>query len=365
MNTESGLERLAVITLTKQGNVLADRIRAAIPTADLYVSTKYGPVTGERRFGFDGKLDKLLAEIFGRYDGLVFLMATGIVVRMIAPYIQDKRYDPAVVVMDITGKFAISLLSGHLGGANDLARRLGEITGAIPVVTTGTDVNETIAPDLLAMEIGGEVDDFEAMKKVSAALVDGDPVGIANLAGVRVKTLEGPLKPNVRLHPDLRSLAASDAKAAMVITERLLDLAAAVPGRPAVILRPKTLGVGLGCNRDPSAEEIGSAFDRILAEHGLSTKSVRNLATAAIKRAEAGLNAFAAVRGLRVDYYEKEALNAVEDVPNPSVMPMKHVGVQGVAEPAAMLSAGGPLVVPKVKSGNLTLAVAMIPDLLT
>src|SRR2546425_6472924 len=140
----------------------------------LYVPAKYGLEPSARMRVFPGQLAPLLAEIYAAYEGFVFLMATGIVVRMIADYIKDKRYDPAVVVMDITGRSAISLVSGHLGGANALTRRLAEITGATPVITTGTDVNETIAPDVIAMEIGGGGDGLEGVEKGSAALVDGD-----------------------------------------------------------------------------------------------------------------------------------------------------------------------------------------------
>lgn len=352
---------LAVITVTKQGILLGEKILALEPGAVLYVPAKYGVLETDRVKVFPGQLAPLLAEIYPRYDGFVFLMATGIVVRMIAEYIRDKRYDPAVVVMDITGKFAISLVSGHLGGANALARRLAEITGAIPVVTTGTDVNETIAPDVIAMEIGGEVDDFEAMKKVSAALVDGDRTGVVDLTGVDPPSLRGPLKPNVQRFGGLEALAAAPVIAGIVITNRLLDLAAILPGKASVILRPRNLVVGVGCNRGTLAEEITAAVRRVLAEAGLSTKSVRCLATVEAKRDEDGLLGAAKHLGVPLEFCAKEALNAVPDVPNPSEAPRRFVGVQGVAEPSALLVSGGRLLVEKVKSGNVTVAIAETP----
>lgn len=350
---------LAVITVTKQGVALGERILAAEPEAVLYVPAKYGVKPSERIRVFPGPLAPLLAEIYGGYEGFVFLMATGIVVRMIADYIKDKRHDPAVVVMDITGRFAISLVSGHLGGANALARRLAESTGATAVVTTGTDVNETIAPDLIAMEIGGEVDDFEIMKKVSAALVDGDATGVVDLTGVKAPSLAGALKPNVKLLPSLEALRESPVTAAIVITNRLLDLRDF--GRPVVILRPKNLVAGVGCNRGTSAEEITGAIETVLREHGLSLKSLTGLATVDAKRDEAGLIEAAQRLGLPLTFCEKAVLNAVPDVPNPSPAPMKYVGVQGVAEPAALHVSGGRLLVEKVKSGNVTVAVAEAP----
>lgn len=351
---------LAVITVTKQGIALGERILAAEPEAVLYVPTKYGLPPTDRIRPFPGQLTPLLAEIYGAYHGFVFLMATGIVVRMIAEHIRDKRYDPAVVVMDITGRFAISLVSGHLGGANALTRRLAEITGATPVITTGTDVNETIAPDLIAMEIGGEVDDFEVMKKVSAALVDGDATGVVDLTGVDAPSLAGPLKSNVKIFPTLEALRESPVVAGIVITNRLLDLTAFHPR--IVILRPKNLVVGVGCNRGTAADEIVEAIEGVLREHGLSRKSVRTLATVDAKRDEAGLVEAAARLGLPLAFCNKATLNAVPNVPNASEAPMKFVGVQGVAEPSALVVSGGRLVVDKVKSGNVTVAVAECPS---
>jgi cobalt-precorrin 5A hydrolase len=351
--------RLAVITVTKQGIALGDRILAAEPDAVLYVPAKYGITPDDRRRVFPGPLAPLLAEIYGAYEGFVFLMATGIVVRMIAEHIRDKRYDPAVVVMDITGRFAISLVSGHLGGANTVARRLAEITGAVPVITTGTDVNETIAPDVIAMEIGGEVDDFDVMKKVSAALVDGDPTGVVDLTGVDPPSLRGPLKTNVKVFPTLEALRGATVAAGIVITNRLLDLAE--HRRPVVLLRPKNLVVGVGCNRGTTADEITGAIEDVLRRHALSRKSVRTLATVEGKRDEAGLLEAASRLGLPLAFCDKATLNAVPDVPNPSEAPMRFVGVQGVAEPAALATSGGRLLVEKVKSGNVTVAVAECP----
>jgi cobalt-precorrin 5A hydrolase len=352
--------KLAVVTVTKQGIGLGERILAAEAEAVLYVPAKYGLAPGERLRVFPGPLAPLLAEIYGEYEGFVFVMATGIVVRMIAEYIKDKRYDPAVVVMDITGRFAISLVSGHLGGANALTRRLAEVTGATAVITTGTDVNETIAPDVIAMEIGGEVDDFEVMKKVSAALVDGDATGVVDLTGVDPPSLRGTLKTNVKVFPTLEALQAAPVVAGIVITNRRLDLAG-FGRRPVVLLRPKNLVVGVGCNRNTTADEILAAVERTLLDHGLSPKSVRSLATVDAKRDEAGLVEAAARLGLPLAFCDKATLNAVPDVPNASEAPMKFVGVQGVAEPAALAVSGGRLVVEKVKTGNVTVAVAERP----
>ncbi|HET6370647.1 MAG TPA: cobalt-precorrin 5A hydrolase [Nitrospiria bacterium] len=352
------MEKIAVVTVTRQGIALGRKIIQSYPDGRLYFSTKYGQPEGEREAGFDGNMKNLLAEIYPRYDGFVFIMALGIVVRSIVDYVKDKKYDPAVVVMDIKGKFAISVLSGHLGGANALTARIAEITGGIPVVTTGTDVNETIAPDLIAKEIGAEIEDFEKMKLVAAALVDGQRVGVLNLSGIPVKSLSGTLKQNVVLCETLADLNRASCKAAIVIDHRIYpSVAVSVP--ETLFLRPKALAVGVGCNSGTAAEEFEAIFS-LLEEEGLSPLSVKTLASIDLKKNEAGLLAFAQKHRLPIAFFTREEIDTVS-APNPSETVEKFIGVKGVAEPAAILvSGGGSLLVEKIKHGNFTMAVARV-----
>ncbi|EQD24310.1 MAG: Cobalamin biosynthesis CbiG protein, partial [Leptospirillum sp. Group IV 'UBA BS'] len=196
----SGEKTLAVVTITRPGLVVAAKI-ARESGAVLYVSERYLPnipedLRAESR-PFDGVLKNLLPELFARYDGIIFIMALGIVVRSIGPLIADKTRDPAVLVGDVKGKFIISVLSGHLGGANRLAEEIARATGAMAVVTTGTDVTKNVAPDLISQEIGAELDPLDQLKRVSSAIVDGDPVLFLNLEGLPVPSLMGTLKPNI------------------------------------------------------------------------------------------------------------------------------------------------------------------------
>jgi cobalt-precorrin 5A hydrolase len=354
------MENIAIITITRQGFDLAKRLGEVLPGARLYVSQKYVENPTQGIIPFDGNMKNLLTEVFQKYEGFIFIMAAGIVVRIIAPYIQDKKYDPAIVVMDLKGKFAISLLSGHLGGANELANLIAEKTGAIPVITTGTDTMGTIAPDMIAKEIGGEMEDFGPLKYVSGALVDGERVAVANLSGVKAKSLEGELKKNVILCRSMGEILDVPCKAAILITHELLpeEVQKSLPVH--VVIRPKVLAVGLGCNRGTALEEFEEGVFSILKQHHLSEKSVKTLATAELKRDEEGLLKFADKHGLPIRFWSKEELEAVQ-IPNPSETVSKFVGVRGVAEPSAILAAnGGKLIVEKVKHGNLTMAVAFI-----
>lgn len=349
----------AAITLTRQGVDLCRRIESAFPATTIYVSDKYDALAPRHWRRFDGKLAPLVAAIFGQYDALIFVMATGIVVRMIAPYVADKRYDPAIVVMDVTGRFAVSLCSGHLGGANQLARELGAALEAMPVVTTGTDVNETLAPDMLAKELGAEIENWDALKTVSAALVDGERVGVCADACVPLSDLSRFAAKNVWRVGSPAELG-SDFRAGIVISHSTnLRLP---PSVPIVVIRPKTLVVGIGCDRGVTVEEIETGINRVFADSHLARASIRNVATYVLKKDEEGLLEFVRRHRLPLEWYDAPEINRITDlIPNPSDVVYKFIGVSGVAEPAALLSANARrLLVEKVKCGRLTLAIAEI-----
>jgi cobalt-precorrin 5A hydrolase len=159
--------KLAVIALTKGGAKLGQRIALAYPEqVDLYLSPLNQP------------LKQLTERLFPQYQGIVFIMALGIVVRTIAPFLQDKRKDPAVVCLDEAGSFVISVASGHLGGANKLTIQLAELLSAAPVITTATDVQGKIAFDVLAVEQDLLIEPFENLRLLNSALVNGEKIGL-------------------------------------------------------------------------------------------------------------------------------------------------------------------------------------------
>ena len=251
----AGEKTLAVVTITRPGLLVAAKIARATG-ADLYVSERYVPNIPEdlrpQSRPFDGVIKNLLPELFARYDGLVFIMALGIIVRSIGPLIADKSRDPAVLVGDVQGKFIISVLSGHLGGANRLAEEIARSTGAMAVVTTGTDVTQNVAPDIISQEIGALLDPFDQLKRVSSAIVDGDPVLFMNLEGIAVPSLSGALKPNILKadsFPDPFPLV----RAAVIISSRIADRPLP-PGVEGISLVPRVYGVGIGCNRGTSPD---------------------------------------------------------------------------------------------------------------
>ncbi len=348
----------SAITLTRQGVEVCRRIEAAFPETVVFVADKYDAQAPTHWRRFDGKLRPLLDEIFGRFEAHIFVMATGIVVRVIAPYVSDKRLDPAVVVIDVTARFAVSLCSGHLGGANALARSLAQALGATPVITTGTDVNETLSPDLLAKELGAEIENWQTLKVVSGALVDGEPVAVFAEPSVKLPDLTPLAEKKVRVVESPEAFA-EGFRAAILLSHRT-DIALPA-GMPVLLIRPRDLVVGIGCDRGVAADEIEAAIARVFAARGLSRLSIRQLATYALKKDEPGLVEFAARNRLELAWFEKDEINRLaERIPNPSKTVMSYVGVAGVAEPAAMLAAGTDrLLVEKVKCERVTVAVAL------
>jgi len=342
--------RMAIWVLTPNGLALASRLRRHWPGAAIHCSRRLAP-EGQALAAqpFEG-LMPAVAERFLDFDGHLFIMAAGIVVRAVGPLLGHKHRDPAVVVVDDAGRFAVSLVAGHVGGANRLARRIADLLGAVPVITTATDVNGRPAMDMLAVELGLGIENPGAVKAVNMALLAGRPVALWDPWGLVAPVLG----------------ADGQAVALEVLAEQAPEHAGVyVDDRCTLLpehvlrLRPPSLVAGIGCNRGTAAEEIATLLTAALAEGALSGRSLWKIASIDLKRDEAGLVALARTLGVPLHFYSAENLNQAGHVPNPSAMAAKHVGVQSVCEAAAILAAQrGHLIVTKRKSANATVAIA-------
>lgn len=349
--------KIAILAITGNGTRLGCRLRDALPDSRLYLPPKWvdactGPLTP-----FPGCLRELVVQLWRDADGLVFIMATGIVVRLVAPLLESKEKDPAVVVIDDGGKFAVSLLSGHLGGANELATKCAAATGAIPVITTATDVNGLPSFDMLAKDQGWTIDDLSRVKVLNALLLEKARIAVVDSTGLVEQLFCG--RGNLTYHADFTAALRSGARGFLFVTNRSLPPQLQHPAL--LVLRPKNLVLGVGCNSGTSADEIEEVVLFNLKRQFLSIRSVTCIATAAAKRNEPGLAQFAENHVLPVCCYESSDLNAVSSPSPPSRHALEAIGATGVAEPAAILASnGGKLLLKKVKSGNVTLAIAEI-----
>ncbi|GAB7063732.1 precorrin-3B C(17)-methyltransferase [Streptomyces mexicanus] len=300
---------IGLISATAAGAAARDRVAAAWP---------------DRTRVYDGPVGEAVRTAFAECAQLVCFLATGATVRLLAPLLGDKTSDPGVVCVDEAGRYAVALVGGHGGGANALAREVGDLLGAEPVVTTATDAVGMTGLDTLGLPVEGDV------AGVSRALLDGEPVALA-------AEVAWPLPP----------LPVAGPGTTAAHTVRVTDRAVA-PGAGEVVLRPPTLVVGVGASRGAPAEEVLGLVEDALREAGLSARSVAALATVDAKADEPGVVAAAEHLGVPLVTYAAQELAAVE-VPHPSDAPLAAVGSPSVAE-AAALAGGGELLVPKRKS---------------
>jgi len=320
----------SILYVTNDGHALARRLKALFPDAPVL---KYSPGA--------------FTEQWSASKTLICIMAAGIVVRAVAPLLKDKRTDPAVVILDEKGQYAVSLLSGHMGGANPLARDIADYLGAQAVITTASDVQGKVALDLWAMEHDLYVEDYEKLKALSARIVNGGKLQLMAECPVDTHNLPAELV-----------LTDSPEKADIIISER-------VSSGKALFLRPRNLFGGIGCNRGTSSDEIREFVLSVCEEEGLSFHSISGVATIDVKRDEAGLIDFARGCGLHIDFFSKDELNreaeALQVAGSETVMAA--TGAVAVAEPAALLCAkksreNCAIIRPKMKRGNVTFAIA-------
>ncbi len=342
ISIRSKKKRIALWAVTPGGGRIAAEIAKRCPDADLHLSASLSsPEKNARQFN---RLSERMPQCFHDYGGHVFIMSTGIVVRVIAPLIRHKTTDPAVVVMDEAGRHAVSLLSGHIGGANALARRIAAMIGAVPVITTATDATGAPAVDAIAVEAGLFIENPDAIKGVNMALLTREPLPIHDPHGLIRKALP---RPEARFSP-------CQDRPGVYVDDLLVDLSPRI-----LILRPRWLTAGMGCNRNTPAREMRSLLLETLAAHRLSPASLERIASIDAKRDESGLLALGEQLGLPIDFFDRNRLEQAEGVRTPSAMVAKHMGTPSVCEAAAILASGnGTLIVPKQRTRNVTVAIA-------
>ena len=356
-------QNLAIVSISRHGVLQGIRLLEHVPDATLYVPDASGHAEGHSASRvYHEPVGELLTRLFGDGHSLVVFGALGLVIRVLAPSLRSKNQDPAVVVVDEKAQHAISVLSGHRGGANSLTRFVARALGAVPVITTASDVHGLPALDLLGQEMGWELEDASGLLPAMAALVNEKPLLIFQDSG-DLNWWKGPCPKHVRMVNTLDLCDLNAYHAMVLVTDRTLDQI--IPKRwgvadlpPLVLYRPKTLVIGIGCERGVSEAEIEQAVRASLTQHGLAMTSVYCVASIDVKRDELGLKGFAHGHQLPIRWFTAEALGQV-DSPTPSALVQRHVGTPGVAEPAAVLASHhGPLVVAKVKHGRVTVAIA-------
>lgn len=353
----------ALVAITKHGVAHARSYAEKFPYADLYYMKKFeqGDEGARQIQLFDGTVRLLLPALFQQYKGIICIISLGAVVRMIAPLLIDKKKDPAVVVVDDQGQYVISVISGHIGGANALTHEFANAIGAVPVVTTASDVQKTIPVDLFGAQFGWMWDSEEKLTPVSASVVNEEHVAIVQETGEKNWWMYNREMPdNLKIYPSIDEAIKAKPQAALVITDRIVEPHEEALLENGVIYRPKSLILGIGCNRGTAVAEIEQVIDQALAEMSLSKKSVKTVATIDLKKNEVGLLELITKNNWAFVTYTPEELNEIP-MQNPSETVFKYTGAYGVSEPAAMRCANAKeLLLEKKKSGNVTISIARI-----
>lgn len=278
-------------------------------------------------------------------DGIIFIGALGICVRMIAPFVQDKHSDPAVVCIDSLGKNVISVLSGHIGGANDLCREIAAILGANPVITTQSDNVNYWQLDTIAEKFNWVIDyKKNDLNKVISSLLNGDSVGLVmDIRDAGTEMMERTLPPNVRLIKSGEDM--KDFKAMIIISPFLYEVE-----MPVIFYRPGILNLGFGCRKNCNPEGIPEYIEKFLINKGISPLSVKSLSTIDLKKDEDIIRILSSWKNIReINIYSAEDLTDIE-IPNPSEKVLEVTGIPGVAESCALKSSEkGKLILEKQK----------------
>lgn len=333
--------KAAVIALTNNGCSLALKVKAALG-CDAYLKQEVKDDTGA--IHFQQPLKELVAEIYSQYDAFILIMATGIAFRTFAPYAQSKYKDPALVVMDEKGQFAISLLSGHLGGANDLAAKLEEKLGAKAVITTATDVNQKIAFDMVAKKNHLIIENPHSLAGISSAVVNGAKVAL--FCNYNINT---PLPPYIVEYKE------GAKEKTVLITNRVLN----IQTEDTLILRPQNLVLGMGCRRDTDQEKLTKALEEFMKAQGFSSLSLRAVASIDLKRDEQGLVGLCKDMNLPFITFSGEELADYKPQNSGSSFVRKITGTASVSEAAAWkCGKNGKILVPKTIVNGITFSLA-------
>ncbi len=358
-----GREATAVVAVTGKGVSVGLAISRWLGEADLFVPEHLSSRLEGRHLTYRFPLSGFLAKVYPRYRRLVLVLALGAAVRLLAPLLEDKRSDPGVVVVDERGWNVISLLSGHLGGANALARELAAFLGARAVITTATDLSGLPALDLLVEEKGWRCEDHVKFPALLSAMLEGEEILVYQEGGGGL--VEELAACGVNVSPSAPGDPAWDGgrKWRIAVTDRDLPSPSRAPEGRLVIIRPRRLVLGLGCRRGTPGEEIEAAVLATLRRHGLSPAGVSLLATVADKREEPGIALFAARWELPLRFLSREELGAAPAFSPPSGAALRALGIPGVCEQAALVAGGGgELLVPKETYRGVTVAVASARD---
>ncbi|MCC0783892.1 cobalt-precorrin 5A hydrolase [Clostridioides sp. ES-S-0108-01] len=371
MNIEGNI---AIICITENGKNLAIKIKSLVNNCVVYqIKNKKSYLNVQEKCVHivQKKLSDFVGEVFNKFDYIVFIMATGIVVRSIAPYIVSKFSDPAILVIDEKGKNVISLLSGHVGGANSLTNHISSLIDANPVITTATDVNKKASLDMIAKYLNAHIDNFrENIKEVNSMLVNNRCVGLYIDGGYKVDTRgfkliesskelkESYLDVNIEkivvisnkknLNKDIEVLDKDNKFKNSYFSEKIVKVI------------PKDIVIGIGCRRDTDSKLMLDSLLKFFDSQDIDAKAVRTIGSIELKKDEKAIIDLSKTLQVPFEIFSVDEISKVDNLFDKSDFVKKNVGVYSVAEPVAYLLSKGNLIVEKHKYKGITFSVGRV-----
>lgn len=333
--------KLAILSVSRQGFALSKQLARHFPEAAVYTS---GPWGDPKTLPIEPDLKALTGMLFRDTEALIFIMASGIAVRMVAPWLKDKASDPAVLVLDDQGRWVIPLVSGHLGGANALAQVVARQLGAEAVITTATDGRGLVAVDMLAQQHSWTISSLEGAKKATASLLEGEAVEVWSW-----RSLEHPLPEGYRGIQD----SGGYHNGWRLIVTPFRHIAQ----EKELVLIPRCITLGMGCRRDIPFEAVQQLVQAGLSRLDIDPRAVSRIASIDLKADEPALNQMARSLGVPLVTYSAEALKAVSGSFEASDFVFQTTGVGAVSEPAGALASGGRCLLPKQAENGVTLSI--------
>ena len=350
------MKKIAVLAITKNGIDMSLRIKEHFSDFEIFAPVKFSDNNGKIQW-YDESTTQKIVDLFKSNDGIVCLFSLGAVIRLLAPHIKDKKTDPAVIVIDDNANFVISVLSGHLGGANELSNEIAEKIGSTPVITTAADVNKTIAVDLVGKEFGWKIDDDSNVTRISAFMVNKEKIGIFQNIGKK-EWWKGKFPENITFFSNIEDLKASESKGYLIITNDQIDDESIL--KNSVVYRVPDLVVGIGLHWDTSKETIWNGVNETLEKFELKQKQIARFVSIKKEKDVIGLIELGREMNIPIEYIDREELATIT-APNPSETVQAFEGTASVSEAAAIKSSKGELIVEKQKfPPNLTVAIARI-----
>lgn len=334
------MKKIIIISFSNKGALLSKQLESVLPefTIDNYCYYKYA--SNFELLSFESA-KKLVKENFNNYDYLIFIGALGIAVREIAPYIKSKTIDPGVVVMDERGHFVISVLSGHIGLANELTRLIAKRTGAEEVITTATDINKRFSLDEWATKKEMHISSMKLAKDLAAEILNHD-IAFSSIFEVKNELPSG-------------LMYSKHANMGLSISY-LID----EPYPFTLYLIPKVLSVGIGCKRGISMENIKEVLLEVFDKYHLQVKGIKQIASIDLKKDENGIIEVAKSLNVPFITFSKEVLNNLQGEFSASEFVKQTTGVDSVCERSAVCACNfGKLLVKKYAKNGVTIAVGI------